>query len=99
MGGLTGDGFRSSVDRVWARRRRIRVVDYSGCIPRARNRLGHTAVRTALLATHPEVAERARVEIRGLWPPDPDPVFGDIHELRHLRRVIDETLRLGLHRR
>ncbi|MFE3291766.1 cytochrome P450 [Rhodococcus sp. NPDC059234] len=49
-----------------------------------------------LLATHPEVADRARAEIHGLWPQgtDPDPVFADIHRLKYVRHVIDETLRL-----
>ncbi|MFE3289454.1 cytochrome P450 [Rhodococcus sp. NPDC059234] len=49
-----------------------------------------------LLATHPEVAARARAELDALWPAgtDPDPPFGDVHKLRYLRRVVDETLRL-----
>ncbi|MFC9786874.1 cytochrome P450 [Rhodococcus sp. NPDC127528] len=49
-----------------------------------------------LLATNPQVADRARDEIYSLWPrgSDPDPVFADIHRLKYVRRVIDETLRL-----
>nr|WP_072846132.1 cytochrome P450 [Rhodococcus tukisamuensis] len=49
-----------------------------------------------LLATHPDVADQARDELHSLWPADtdPDPEFGDIHKLRYLRRVVDETLRL-----
>lgn len=49
-----------------------------------------------LLATHPDVADRARTEIESLWPAgaEPDPEFADIHKLKYLRRVVDETLRL-----
>ncbi|MFD4292914.1 cytochrome P450 [Rhodococcus sp. NPDC058532] len=49
-----------------------------------------------LLATHPDVADRARTEIEALWPAgtEPDPAFADVHKLRYLRRVVDETLRL-----
>ncbi|MFD4181363.1 cytochrome P450 [Rhodococcus sp. NPDC058514] len=49
-----------------------------------------------LLATHPEIADRARAELYSLWPAgtEPEPVFGDIHKLKYLRRVVDETLRL-----
>lgn len=49
-----------------------------------------------LLATHPEAAAQARAELHTLWPAgtDPDPAFGEIHQLRYLRRVVDETLRL-----
>lgn len=49
-----------------------------------------------LLATHPDVADLARAEIESLWPAgtDPDPAFADIHKLKYVRRVVDETLRL-----
>ncbi len=49
-----------------------------------------------LLATHPDVADRARTEVESLWPAgtDPEPAFADVHKLRYLRRVVDETLRL-----
>ncbi|MGW0177361.1 cytochrome P450 [Rhodococcus sp. NPDC003322] len=49
-----------------------------------------------VLSTHPEVATRARAEIESMWPAgtDPDPAFSDVHKLKYLRRVVDETLRL-----
>ncbi|TQF65748.1 cytochrome P450 [Rhodococcus spelaei] len=49
-----------------------------------------------LLATHPDIADRVRDEVYGLWPAgdDPEPAFADVHKLKYLRRVVDETLRL-----
>ncbi|WP_051637420.1 cytochrome P450 [Rhodococcus sp. UNC363MFTsu5.1] len=49
-----------------------------------------------LLATHPEIADRARAEISSLWQAEaePEPVFGDVHKLKYVRRIVDETLRL-----
>jgi cytochrome P450 len=48
------------------------------------------------LATNPDTAARARVEIDQFWPDRayPDIGFDDIAKLRYLRRVVDETLRL-----
>lgn len=49
-----------------------------------------------LLATHPQIAEKARREIDALWPSRSvgDIEFADIAKLRYVRRVVDETLRL-----
>lgn len=49
-----------------------------------------------LLATHPDVAARAREEIDQHWPGRdyPNIEFADVAKLRYLRRVVDESLRL-----
>jgi cytochrome P450 len=49
------------------------------------------------LSTHPEVGARARAEVDGRWPQRgfPDIAFDDVSQLRYLRRVIDETLRIN----
>ncbi len=49
-----------------------------------------------LLATHPDIAARARAEIDAMWPDASAPSlsFDQVPKLRYIRRVIDETLRL-----
>ena len=49
-----------------------------------------------LLATHPDIADRARAEIDSVWPDRSLPAlsFDQVPKLRYIRRVIDETLRL-----
>jgi cytochrome P450 len=46
------------------------------------------------LAKHPEIAAAARAEIAAVAPGDAPLSFDQIGKLRHLRRVVDETLRL-----
>jgi unspecific monooxygenase len=48
------------------------------------------------LSANPDVAARARAEVDKCWPFEgfPDIRFDDIYELKYLRRVVDETLRL-----
>jgi unspecific monooxygenase len=45
------------------------------------------------LSIHPEIADRARAEIAEVWPGE-ELAFDQVHKLRYLRRIIDETLRL-----
>ncbi|VBA44479.1 cytochrome P450 [Mycobacterium attenuatum] len=49
-----------------------------------------------LLATHPDIAAKARAEIDERWPDKifPNIGFEDVATLRYLRCVVDETLRL-----
>lgn len=48
------------------------------------------------LATHPEVAQRARAEVDEMWPgrDTPDVKFEQVAKLRYLRRVLDESMRI-----
>ncbi|MGK5530790.1 cytochrome P450 [Streptomyces sp. URMC 129] len=61
---------------------------------------GHETTSGALsfalyyLAKHPEVMARAQEEVDRVWGPDGDPGYEQVSKLRHVRRVLDEALRL-----
>ncbi|BDH06187.1 cytochrome P450 [Streptomyces seoulensis] len=61
---------------------------------------GHETTSGALsfalyyLAGHPEIAARARAEVDRVWGDTPEPGYDQVARLRHLRRVLDESLRL-----
>ena len=62
----------------------------------------HTAVQTAatltfavyLLSTHPEVFARLRTEVLEKVGPSQRPSYDNIRDMKFLRAVINETLRL-----
>lgn len=47
-----------------------------------------------LLATHPAVLKRLRAEVLEKVGPKQRPTYADVKEMRYLRAVINETLRL-----
>ncbi|MER6676648.1 cytochrome P450 [Streptomyces sp. NPDC000983] len=61
---------------------------------------GHETTSGALsfalhyLARHPEVTARARAEVDQVWGDAELPGYDQVAKLRHLRRVLDESLRL-----
>ncbi|MEU7422934.1 cytochrome P450 [Streptomyces sp. NPDC040750] len=61
---------------------------------------GHETTSGALsfalyyLARHPEIAARARAEVDRVWGTAPRPGYDQVAKLRHVRRVLDESLRL-----
>ncbi|MEU0334379.1 cytochrome P450 [Streptomyces sp. NPDC006193] len=61
---------------------------------------GHETTSGALsfalyhLARHPEIAARARAEVDRVWGGAPQPRYDQVARLRHVRRVLDESLRL-----
>ncbi|MER5383207.1 cytochrome P450 [Streptomyces sp. NPDC002688] len=61
---------------------------------------GHETTSGALsfalhyLARHPEVAARARAEVDRVWGGTDRPGYEQVAKLRHVRRVLDESLRL-----
>ncbi|MFJ9717433.1 cytochrome P450 [Streptomyces sp. NPDC101213] len=61
---------------------------------------GHETTSGALsfalhyLSRHPEVAARARAEVDRVWGDAPVPGYDQVARLRHVRRVLDESLRL-----
>jgi len=61
---------------------------------------GHETTSGALsfalyyLSRHPDVLARARAEVDAVWGDDPAPAFEHVAKLRHVRRVLDESLRL-----
>ncbi|MBU6531325.1 cytochrome P450 [Streptomyces sp. NPDC057245] len=61
---------------------------------------GHETTSGALsfalhyLAQHPEVADRARAEVDRVWGTAEAPGYDQVARLRHVRRVLDESLRL-----
>ncbi|MGW0209057.1 cytochrome P450 [Streptomyces sp. NPDC003233] len=61
---------------------------------------GHETTSGALsfalyyLARHPEIAARARAEVDRVWGDTAQPGYDQVAKLRHVRRVLDESLRL-----
>ncbi|MEU9989326.1 cytochrome P450 [Streptomyces sp. NPDC048045] len=61
---------------------------------------GHETTSGALsfalhyLARHPEVAALARAEVDRVWGDTAEPGYDQVAKLRHVRRVLDESLRL-----
>lgn len=61
---------------------------------------GHETTSGALsfalhhLSLHPETAARARAEVDAVWGDTPRPDYAQVARLRHVRRVLDESLRL-----
>ncbi|MBU9763965.1 cytochrome P450 [Mycobacterium sp. TNTM28] len=61
---------------------------------------GHETTSGALsfalyfLSQHPDVFDRARAEVNGVWGEEQRPGFEKIAKLRYVRRVLDESLRL-----
>lgn len=61
---------------------------------------GHETTSGALsfalhyLALHPDVAARARAEVDHVWGGTGRPGYAEVARLRHVRRVLDESLRL-----
>ncbi|MFI6335676.1 cytochrome P450 [Streptomyces sp. NPDC050535] len=61
---------------------------------------GHETTSGALsfalhyLSRHPEVAARARAEVDRVWGDTARPGYDQVARLRHVRRVLDESLRL-----
>ncbi|MFG2633861.1 cytochrome P450 [Streptomyces sp. NPDC048362] len=61
---------------------------------------GHETTSGALsfalyyLARHPEIAARARAEVDRVWGTALRPGYDQVAKLRHVRRVLDESLRL-----
>ncbi|MFF0732496.1 cytochrome P450 [Streptomyces chartreusis] len=61
---------------------------------------GHETTSGALsfalhyLSRHPDVAARARAEVDRVWGPTATPGYDQVARLRHVRRVLDEALRL-----
>jgi len=61
---------------------------------------GHETTSGALsfalhyLAEHPDVAARARAEVDHVWGDTARPGYDQVAKLRHVRRVLDESLRL-----
>ncbi|MFI2433382.1 cytochrome P450 [Streptomyces sp. NPDC018693] len=61
---------------------------------------GHETTSGALsfalhyLSRHPEVAARARAEVDQVWGDAAAPGYDQVAKLRHVRRVLDESLRL-----
>ncbi|MER5833654.1 cytochrome P450 [Streptomyces sp. NPDC002130] len=61
---------------------------------------GHETTSGALsfalhyLARHPEIAARARAEVDRVWGDTAEPAYEQVARLRHVRRVLDESLRL-----
>ncbi|MEQ8144915.1 cytochrome P450 [Streptomyces sp. OP7] len=61
---------------------------------------GHETTSGALsfalhyLSLHPEVADRARTEVDRVWGATDTPAYEQVARLRHVRRVLDESLRL-----
>ncbi len=60
---------------------------------------GHETTSGALsfalyyLTRHPELLAKARAEVDAVWG-DREPAFGDVAKLRHVRRCLDEAMRL-----
>ncbi|MBV2357284.1 cytochrome P450 [Streptomyces sp. J2-1] len=61
---------------------------------------GHETTSGALsfalhyLSRHPDIAARARAEVDSVWGDTPEPGYEQVARLRHVRRVLDEALRL-----
>ncbi|MFC9790374.1 cytochrome P450 [Rhodococcus sp. NPDC127528] len=63
---------------------------------------GHETSANALafalyfLAANPSIADAARAEVAALWPgqDQPEISYEEVAKLRHVRRIVDETLRL-----